>query len=100
MGVSYLGIPANAEYGVDGMALNTQNKKNVFFRSSSIASITEIQHNNGFLGLGIIGTSFGQKVAVGPIDAMAKISRVMKSRSYGYTAGAHYGMPTKLSPAY
>ncbi|KAJ2895381.1 aspartic peptidase domain-containing protein [Zalerion maritima] len=98
VGLSYLGITENAEYGVDGIVLYTQGDSSVSFESSSIAAITTPEYNNGFFGLGIVGTSFGQRVAVGPIDAMAKISQVMTSRSYGFTAGAHYALQGYGSP--
>lgn len=91
VGLEYSGTIETAEYGVDGMTLFKDGESNVPFQGSSIGAINTMEYNNGFFGLGIVGGGFGPTVGIGPIEAMTNISRIMTSRSYGFTAGASYG---------
>jgi hypothetical protein len=57
-----------------------------------VAAINDTDYYTGFFGLGITPGSFGTTVVPSPLSTLVEQDGVAPSHSYGYTAGAYYGM--------
>ncbi|PHH64591.1 hypothetical protein CDD81_4202 [Ophiocordyceps australis] len=91
LGLQYLGLKANGEYGLD--TISTQSPiTNIAFGMSNviIAAVNTTQAFIGYLGLGIQQGRFGDKVIESPLTQAVQTFGLIPSYSYGFTAGAHY----------
>ncbi|KAH7327987.1 aspartic peptidase domain-containing protein [Stachybotrys elegans] len=91
LGLKYLGFGGNGEYGLDAISASSPITNSVFsMKNVLLASINTTDYFEGLFGLGIIQSSFGNRVAESPLTQAVKTYGQIPSYSYGYTAGAHY----------
>lgn len=98
LGLGYLGLKGNGDYGLDTLAVENAVTDNKYFSMNNavIAAINDTDYFTGFFGLGLTAGRFGTTVTQSPLEQAVVQDQNAKggiaSRSYGYTAGAYYGM--------
>jgi hypothetical protein len=91
LGLDYLGLPGTGDYGLETVASVSPITNQGFSMNNVItASVNTSNFFTGFLGLGIVEGSFGDKVAESPLTQAVKTFGWIPSYSFGYTAGAYY----------
>ena len=91
-----LGFNGSGDYGLDTLTFGTSE---VSLQKSIIGSINTTEYITGFLGLGIVPGNFSSGQFKSPLDSLVE-ENLVPSHSYGYTAGAIYGMSVNLSTIY
>ena len=89
---------ANGDYGTDSVtAYDPFHDMTMSMGGVSIGAVNATRVFNGFFGLGIVSSSFGDDVQESPMMQAVSSYGWLPSYSYGYTAGAHYSR-IHLSP--
>lgn len=93
LGLDYLGKEANGDYAMETVVVYDSVTRNTLSLSKLVvAAINDTDYYTGFFGLGITPGRFGTSIVQSPITTMVEQAGVAPSHSYGYTAGAYYGM--------
>jgi hypothetical protein len=71
---------------------NTRNSKTTAVNSALVAAINDTDYYQGFIGVGVAQGRFGKNVTNPLINQLVETYGFIPSYSYGYTAGANYGM--------
>jgi len=84
-------VKANGNYGLDTVVLKDSASGEVIsIPNSIVAAVNTTQFYNGFFGLGITTSNFGNHQVFSPFSMMVADFGSIPSYTYGYTAGAYY----------
>jgi len=92
LGLKYLGVRANGQYGLDTMnAYSPVNDIGFGMANVLMSAINTTEPFLGMFGLGIQQANFNNRtVAESPMTQAVKTFGWIPSYTYGFTAGAHY----------
>lgn len=93
---THLNFNGTGRYGYDNIALDER----LTVSDQIVGVVDSIDYLLGFLGLGVKVTNFTDVDKPSFVSSLARDERHIPSRSYGYTAGAHYrlkGVPASLT---
>jgi hypothetical protein len=97
LGLTDLPYGGNGDYGLETMVFtDTLSQTTTSVDAAVVAAINDTDYFQGFVGLGVNSGKFGQTSTNSLLTQLVETYGVIPSHSYGYTAGANYGM-TSLS---
>ena len=90
--MSSFGLQGKGDYAKENISSSGDAGKRTQLGNQLVAAITaETDFYTGYFGLGINSVNFKDVIAQSPIHVLARQAGTIRSRSYGYTAGAYYG---------
>ncbi|PHH49866.1 hypothetical protein CFIMG_006173RA [Ceratocystis fimbriata CBS 114723] len=99
LGLSYLGVAANAEYGTGIFgATDDLTGDKLDMKDALVGIYNTTEFYVGLFGVGVVRGKFGTESIDAPFYEMVEDEGWFPSYSYGYTAGAYYkNMPSSLT---
>jgi hypothetical protein len=100
LGLKDLSYGGNGDYGLEDVIFaDTLHQKTSRVQSALIAAINDTDYYQGYIGVGVAQGRFGKNVTNPFITQLAEVYGLIPSHSYGYTAGANYGMSSNVQYA-